>query len=102
MYRAYWQFYRTIFPFIATFSILSGLLLGYIWGFIFFTTISLFFGFVGFQVFYKHQYYFYYNLGITKWKLLKVSFIINLIVGIPVFSVLIIFIIFLFGNLQIT
>lgn len=76
--------------------------MGLIWGFIFFATISLLFGFIGFQVFYKDQYYFYFNLGISKWKLLMTSFIINLFVGIPAFSILIILIFFMFGNIQIT
>lgn len=102
MYRAYWQFYKTIFPFIAAFSILSMLYVGLHWGFIFFVTIGLLFGFVGFRAFYNNQYYFYYNLGLSKWKLLRVSFLINLLVGIPIFSVLIIFINFVFGNFQIT
>ncbi len=102
MYRAYWQFYKSIFPFIAAFSVFNMLYLGLIWAFVFFTTVSLLFGFIGFRTFYNHQYYFYYNLGISKWNLLKASFIINLFIGIPVFSVLIIFIHFIFGNLQIT
>ncbi len=100
--RAYWQFYKTIFPFIAAFSILSMLYVGLLWGFVLFLTIGLLFGFIGFRTFYNDQFYFYFNLGITKWKLFKVSFIINILVGIPVFSVLIIFITFIFGNLQIT
>ncbi|MGB3344973.1 MAG: hypothetical protein WBA61_13785 [Aequorivita sp.] len=102
MLRAYWQFYKSIFPFIASFSILSLLFLGLVWGFILFATISLLVGFMGFRVFYNDEYYFYYNLGITKWRLLKVSFIINLTAGLLIFSIIIIFISFVFGNLQIT
>ncbi|SRX56105.1 hypothetical protein AEQU1_03132 [Aequorivita sp. CIP111184] len=102
MYRAYWQFYKSIFPFITVFSILSVLVLGLLWGFVLFATIGLLFGFIGFRTFYNDQFYFYYNIGLTKWKLVQTSFIINLLVGIPMFSVLIIFIFFLFGNFQIT
>ncbi|SRX75043.1 hypothetical protein AEQU3_02031 [Aequorivita antarctica] len=102
MYRAYWQFYKTIFPFIVSFSILSMLYVGLFWGFVLFVSIGLLFGFIGFRTFYNNQFYFYFNLGLTKWKLFKVSFVMNILVGIPVFSVLIIFLIFIFGNLQIT
>jgi len=102
MYRAYWQFYKTIFPFIIAFSILSMLYLGLIWGFLLFATIGLSIGFFGFRTFYNDQFYFYFNLGITKWKLFKASFLINLLVGIPIFSVLLIFISFLLGDIQIT
>jgi len=102
MMRAYWQFYKSIFPFIAGFSILCILFSGLVWGFVLFATISLLFGFMGFRFFYNDEYYFYYNLGITKWRLLKVSFIINLTVGALMFSILIIFMTFFFGNIQIT
>ncbi|AFL82477.1 hypothetical protein Aeqsu_3039 [Aequorivita sublithincola DSM 14238] len=102
LYRAYWQFYKTIFPFIAAFSIMSLLYLGLLWAFVLFATAGLSIGFLGFQTFYYNQFYFYFNLGITKWKLFKVSFIINLLVGIPIFLVLLIIIRFLFGNIQIT
>lgn len=100
--RAYWQFYKTIFPFIATFSIMGMVFLGLHWGFVIFATLGLAFGFVGFQVFYSNQSYFYFNLGITRKKLFAVSFFINILIGIPVFSVLIILITFIFGNFQIT
>jgi hypothetical protein len=100
--RAYWQFYKTIFPFIAAFSIISIAFAGYFWGFVLFATLGLPFGFLGFQVFHKEQFYFYYNLGQTKWRLFKASFLINLLVGIPVFSILILFITFIVGDFQIT
>ena len=33
--RAYWQFYKSIFPFVVGFSIIGILYLGLIWGFVF-------------------------------------------------------------------
>src|SRR5690554_1545942 len=102
MYRAHWQFYKTIFPFVAAFSIIGIAFLGMYWGFVIFATFGLFIGFLGFQFFYSNQYYFYFNLGLTKWKLLRASFLINLFIGIPVFSLLIIFISFIIGDTQIT
>lgn len=100
--RAYWQFYKTIFPFIAAISLMGMVFLGPLWGFLIFATLGLAFGFVGFQVFYSNQSYFYFNLGITKKKLVAVSFLINVLIGIPVFSVLILLIKIIFGNFQIT
>lgn len=102
MYRAYWQFYKSIFPFIAAFSILSTLYVGLLWGFVIFATIGLLMGFVGFKSFYNNQFYFYFNLGITKWMLFRASFLINVLVGIPLYSFLIILLFFVFGKLQIT
>lgn len=102
MYRAYWQFYKSIFPFIAAFSILSLLFIGIVWGVLIFATVGLLIGFLGFNVFYNNNYYFYFNLGISKLELFQTSFIINLFLGIPIFSFFIFIIFFLFGNLQIT
>ncbi len=101
-YRALLQFYKSLFPFIAAFSILGVAFLGIMWGFVFFATLGLVFGFFGFRYFYGNQFYFYYNLGLTHWNLFASSFIINLFVGIPIFGVLLLFITFIFGNFQIT
>src|SRR5690554_435722 len=100
--RAYWQFYKSIFPFIAIFSILGVIFIGLAWGFVLFATIGLFFGFLGFRFFYNDQYYFYYNLGLSKNRLFLSSFVINILVGVPTFSILMIFINFIFGDIQIT
>lgn len=102
MIRAYWQFYKTIFPFIAAFSILGIAFMGLYWGFVLFVTFGLLIGFLGFQYFYSDQFYFYFNLGLTKWKLIGASFLLNLLIGIPLFSILIIFISFILGDFQTT
>jgi len=100
--RPYWQYYKDIFPFIAGFGMICCIATSVLWGFGLFCTLGVLFGFFGFQVFKNDQYYFYYNLGITKWKLLKVSFIINLLVGVPIFSFLLISFYFFFGSFTIT
>lgn len=89
--RAYWHFYQSIFPFCATFGVLAMLTVGLFWGFLFYATVGLWFGFFGFGVFRIREYYFYYNLGLTKWKLYRISFLLNLLVGIPVFCALALF-----------
>lgn len=71
--------------------------LGVNWGFLLFSTLGLLVGFIGFTTFKKDEYYFYYNLGITKWGLLKSSFIINILIGIPVFAILFLLNTFFFG-----
>lgn len=100
--RAYWQFYKSIFPFVVGFSLIGIVYLGLIWGFVFFATVSLFFGFYGFRIFYNKQFYFYYNLGLTKTKLFLASFVINLLIGLPVFSIFIVIFHLVFGNFSIT
>tara|TARA_R110000822_G_scaffold42952_2_gene116341 strand:+ start:124 stop:435 length:312 start_codon:yes stop_codon:yes gene_type:complete len=86
--RAHWQYYKDIFPFIAGFGIICCIATNILWGFGLFCTLGLLFGFFGFRVFKNDEYYFYYNLGITKWNLLKISFFINLLIAIPLFSIL--------------
>ncbi len=88
MYRAYWQFYKTIVPFISVFAIICSLFGGLLWASLLFLIIGPFIGMLGFNVFYKNQFYFYFNLGITKTSLLKTSFIINFLIGIPVLGLL--------------
>ncbi len=89
--RAHWQFYRSILPFCASFGIVTTLAVGLFWGFLVYTTVGLWFGFIGFNSFRKREIYFYYNLGLTKWQLYKTSFILNLVIGIPLFCVLMLF-----------
>ncbi len=102
MYRAYWQFYKTLFPFIAAFSIACLLFGDLYWSFFLFATVGPFIGMLGFKVFYKEQFYFYYNLGHTYLKLVKITFIINLLLGIPIFGILILILAFFLGGFSIT
>ena len=100
--RPYLQFYKAIFPFVAAAGIICLVAFGPIWAFGMFATICLGFGFIGFTAFRKQEYYFYQNLGLTKLKLMKSSFLLNLLIGIPLFS-LILLIMFLFlGDLTLT
>ena len=96
--RAYWNFYKELLTFIAAFAVLSILLFGMLWGYLLFITVGLAIGFLGFEVFYKEQYYFYFNLGLTRKKLLIVSFCVNAILGLPILGLLSLLIQLLFGT----
>tara|TARA_R110002072_G_scaffold16233_1_gene63722 strand:+ start:22423 stop:22734 length:312 start_codon:yes stop_codon:yes gene_type:complete len=100
--RPYWQFYRSIFPFIAAFGFVVLVLFGVLWGYLLFCTLAFGMGLLGFQYFKKNEYYSYYNLGITKWQLAKSAFIINLLVGLPIFLVCLPLFLFIFGSTSIT
>jgi len=95
--RAYLQFYKSIAPFIATFTVICTMGLGIYWGFLLCISLGLLIGFFGFSTFRKEEYYFYYNLGLNKLKLLKATFIINILVGIPFFFILLILKTLFFG-----
>jgi hypothetical protein len=97
-YRPYWLFYKTIFPFVAATGLISLGVFGVYWGYFLFCTLGVFVGFIGFKSFRKDEYYSYYNLGITRTKLFQTSFIINLLVGLPIFLVFLAFFILFFGK----
>lgn len=99
--RPYWQFYKTIFPFIVTVGLVSVGVFGVYWGYFLFCTLGVVMGFIGFNNFKKNEYYTYYNLGITKRKLFKTSFIINLLVGLPIFLVFLALFLVIFGKTSI-
>lgn len=100
--RAYIQFYKDIIPFVLIFTILSKILFGSISAIIIFLTIGIGIGFLAFSLLKKQEFYFYYNLGITKWKLFKSVFFINLIIGTPLLILFFLTLSFIFGDFRIT
>ncbi len=102
MYRAYLQFYKMIFPFVAAFSIICIAFFGLFLSFLLFAIVGPAIGMLSFKIFYKDQFYFYYNLGITLSKLMGVSFLINLFLGIPIYSIIILILSFFLGSFTIT
>ena len=99
--RPYWQFYKALFPFTISFGLLVLLTFGMLWGSLLFIVLGVPIGFLGFQSFRSNEYYFYQNLGLTKWRLAKGAFIINLLVGLPVFTVALLLLFLLFGQTSI-
>ncbi|WP_432410385.1 hypothetical protein [Rasiella sp. SM2506] len=97
-YRPYWQFYKAIFPFVVATGLLTVWVFGVYWGYFLFCTLGIVAGFFGFKTFRKDEYYSYYNLGITKYKLLLSSIIINLLVGLPIFLVFLALFLVIFGK----
>ncbi|PHS64137.1 MAG: hypothetical protein COB12_08355 [Flavobacterium sp.] len=99
--RAYFQFYKDVILYILIFTFICMLLFGIAAAFLIFTTLGIFIGFLVFELLNKEEYYFYYNLGITKWKLFKVVFLINLIIGTPIVLVLLLITSYFIGNTSI-
>ncbi|WP_149272977.1 hypothetical protein [Pareuzebyella sediminis] len=80
----YLNYYKYILIYNLTFSAAIGLVLGALWGAFTFATLGLIIGIVAYDMLHKNQYYFFYNLGITKRKLILKVFLIN-----PFFSLLV-------------
>ena len=99
--RAYLQFYKDVILYILIFTFISMALFGMVAAFLIFITIGIFIGFLVFELLKKEQYYFYYNLGISKWELFKAVFLINLIIGTPIVLILLLISTFFIGNTSI-
>ena len=69
------------------FNFLTSLILAIAFGFsyfpVFFCTFGLAIGVFMYGFYFRQQYYFYYNLGFTKAKLIRMVFIANLIISVP-------------------
>ena len=98
--RALWNFYKDIFLYIVAFTILSKIVFGNVAAVLIFITLGVFIGFFAFYVLKRQEFYFYYNLGYTKWKLFKVVFLINLVVGMPIVIIILTITTILFGDFR--
>ena len=70
------------------FGLLFTIAFGFGWGILSYILVAPLLSTRAFQAFRNNEYIFYYNLGLTKWKLLKTVFLINLPMAIPVGIVL--------------
>ncbi len=77
MYRAVYKYYYDVTRFNLAFSILIGALRGVLSGVIMLGTLGMVIGLLCYQYFQKDQYYFYYNLGLSKPKLITITWVIN-------------------------
>lgn len=96
--RAYWQFYKALFPFIAGFGLVSLGMFGPIWGYILFSTLGYGFGWLGFIIFRKEEFQFYLNLGLTKLRLFFICWLLNILLGLPIFLIISTFYKLFFGQ----
>jgi hypothetical protein len=81
--RAYWQFYKEMAPFVFAFTALCLALFGLLWGMLLHFALAPILGLLGFNALKKEQFYFYYNMGITKKRLIGSSYLINGLLGVP-------------------
>lgn len=96
--RAHWQFYKDCFPFIYSFALVCLAFVDALTGLFILFTIANGIGFLAFSSLKSQEFYFYYNLGISKLKLLLSLVIINAIVGLPFAVIFIIFKQLFFAN----
>jgi hypothetical protein len=81
MNRAFFKFYFDSTRYNLAFSILVFLIVNPLAGIVSIPTFGLAIGLLCYKQIHGHQYYFYYNLGFSKQKLILNSMIINLIIA---------------------
>ena len=69
------------------FSVLIGIIRGENAGIITFGTFGMFVGLISYRYFQNNQFYFYYNLGISKINLVSVTWLINFSISTFVFLI---------------
>lgn len=89
MNKAFLKFYFDSTRYNLAFSMLCFWIVNPIAGIVSLPTYGLAIGLLCYKQFHGHQYYFYYNLGMTKQKLILKSFAINLIITLPILLLII-------------
>ena len=87
--RALWRYFIDLNTYNLAFALLLYLLLqlSLVYCLLSLISIGVCIGYLGFQYFKKDEYYFYYNLGFTKKKLLQWVWIMNIIIIGPIILV---------------
>jgi len=86
--KAFYNYYLTINSISLPASVLIALIAGIKWLPLAFCTFGLAMGLIGYNLLFKNQYYFYYNLGFTKTGLALTVFGFNCIVAFLMFLVI--------------
>jgi len=89
--KAFFNYYLTINCINLPASILIALIAGANWLPISFCTFGLAMGLLAFNLLFKNQYYFYYNLGFTKTRLALMVFGFNCVIALLLFLIISIF-----------
>jgi hypothetical protein len=81
MFSARLKYYYDLTKYNFGFSVLIGLIISIDAGIITFGTFGMLVGLISYRYFQNNQYYFYYNLGISKMALISVTWLINLTIS---------------------
>ena len=95
--RIYWNFYKSCFPFILAFSCVFTFVFGVQMGVVMLFSLAVVLAIAAVSILKPKEFYFYFNNGITKFKLYKATFIINFFVAIPI-ALILLLLSSLFGN----
>lgn len=83
--KAFWHYFTSVNAFNLVASVLAAVPAGLLYFPVIFTSFGTLAGLFCFSYFYNDQYYFYYNLGFTKKKLITTLFIVNAFIAFMLF-----------------
>ena len=98
--QPYFYFYKTIVLFVLVLGLIGYVAFGFGWGLLLLLTIAVPLCYLAHTTLYKNERFFYANLGITGAKLIGRCYLINMIIGAPLYCAVTLFISFLLGDLS--
>lgn len=79
-----WRYYWDVTKFNLAFSLVCVPFVGIYQTILIFAVFGTPLGLLGYQYFYKNEYYGYYNLGFTKGRLIRFVWIVNSLLSLPI------------------
>lgn len=89
--KAFTRYYLIVNTINIMFCLLTAIMGNILWTLFLFCSVGIVIGIIGFNYYYKNEYYFYYNLGYTRGKLARMVFIFNIILTLPFLLLILIF-----------
>ena len=85
---AFWKYYLDLTKFNFAISFLFAFVLGPYGGIFLFLTGGMVLSLIAYSFFHANEYYLYYNLGLTRLRLVLTSYIVNIAVAVTVGTIL--------------
>lgn len=86
--RAFWKYYLDLNLYNLVFSLFFLMTSGPGWALFVFCSFGIFASLLGFRYFKRNEYYMYYNLGITRTKLILKVWLLNIVIAAPVYLII--------------
>ncbi|GAB3492286.1 hypothetical protein GCM10027341_06260 [Spirosoma knui] len=78
MTRAFWKFYTDLTKFNLGLSLLVTFVKSPVEGILLFVTGGMLLSLIAYEYFHSHEYYLYHNLGLTRMRLIRKAWLLNL------------------------
>lgn len=83
-FRALCRYYFSLNMYTLIASLIFGIISGPAFGIVIFCSFGILVGFLAYGYFNNNEYYMYYNMGVTKFQLVKTVFFGNIVLSLPI------------------